>query len=720
MGRKQKRTAIIFLGILASLLCLSGGWLLTSKLTNFSYREILKDSKASLQTLTQFLTQELQGIEDDVRVMAKEPALLRALTSADPSVLSAANRVLDRFNTGRLTAVCYLMDAGGNTVAASNRNTPETFVGKNYKFRPYFQEAVRGHPGQYFALGVTSGKRGFYASYPVIDEEDKVRGVAVIKKEIDPLVVGFKRFDYCFLIDPNGIIFLSSKPDWVLKSLWPVSVGTVKELVKTNQFGPGPFPAVLDKVPEETDIVKIDHSTFLVRRTYINEEGWSTVLLMPTYRIAIYKMFGIVFAFFTFMIVLGFSAALLLNDQAVQTVRRSEERFEQVTSASQDWIWELDAQGRYTYSNEAVVQMLGYSPEEILGRFYYDFLFPQDKERLRKDIQARSSRKETIYRLITQALRKDGKCVILEITGSPMLDEREELTGYRGVARDVTEQKEGEARLKRVNMELRANEVALKNMYDDLKKSHEELQQAQNQLLQTEKLASIGQLAAGVAHEVKNPLAVIMLSVQMIEAAQEKLGEKTAECVEMIRAAADRANKVVLELLSFSRLSQRELKPVEIHTVLENTITLVEHSAKMKDIAIVKDFHTDKSVLVLGEMILLQQVFLNLLVNAVHAIDNSGTIEVKTSVEVDRKENQGVVVAEISDTGCGMSQETMIKIFDPFFTTKEIGKGTGLGLSTVYMILRKMNGKIHVESKLGQGTRFYVVLPLYKELKKKA
>jgi len=316
MGRKQKRTAIILLGILAALLCLSGGWLLTSKLTNFSYREILKDSKASLQTLTQFLMQELQGIEDDVQVMSKEPALLQALTSPDPSALAAANRVLDRFNTGRLTAVCYLMDAAGNTVAASNRDTPDTFVGKNYKFRPYFQEAVQGHLGQYFALGVTSGKRGFYAAYPVIDEEKKVRGVAVIKKEIDPLVVGFKRFDYCFLLDPNGIIFLSSKPDWVLKSLWPVSVRTVKELAETNQFGPGPFPAILDKVPEETEIVKIDHSDFFVRRAYINEDGWATVLLMPTYRIAIYKMFGIVFAFFTFMIVLGFSSALLLNEQA--------------------------------------------------------------------------------------------------------------------------------------------------------------------------------------------------------------------------------------------------------------------------------------------------------------------------------------------------------------------------------------------------------------------
>jgi len=720
MDRQDKRKTIIFLSSLFILLCLGGGWLLTSKLTDFSYFEILKDSKVSLDTLSQFLSRELIEVERDVQVMSGDPSLAEVFLSGDQSALRQANQTLDRFNTGKQSAVCYLVDRNGNTIAASNRDQPGGFVGKNYKFRPYFLEASEGRLGRYFALGVTSGTRGFYASHPVRDEKGNVLGVAVIKKEIDPLAVRFQRFDKCFLIDPNGIVFLSSKPEWVLKSLWPVSERSKKKLTASSQFGPGPFPAVLNHVPEEKEVVKIGQSRFLMRRMYINKEGWSTVLFMPTYRITIYKLFGVVSSFFVFLIVLGFSVALLFNDRAVHIVRNSEERFDQVTSASHDWIWEVDAQGRYIYCNETVFQMVGYSPQEMTHKHYYDLFELHEKERLRKEVEEIFSRKETIYRLINRAVRKDGRIVCLETTGSPMLNEQGQLVGYRGVDRDVTDQKEGELQLKRVNLELKANEVALKNMYDDLKKSHEELQHAQSQLLQSEKLASIGQLAAGVAHEVKNPLAVILLSVQAIEAAKEKLSDRTAECVEMIRSATERANKVVLELLSFSRLSQRELTPVDLNSVLDNSISLVENSAKMKEIKIVKSFHQDGSVRVLGEMILLQQVFLNLLVNAIHAIEQEGVITVKTSIEWDQKQKEDVVVATISDTGAGMSQETLIKIFDPFFTTKAVGQGTGLGLSTVYMILKKMSGKVTVESKLEEGTHFSVILPRHKEQGKRS
>jgi len=720
MDRSQKKTAIIFLSALTLLLCLTGGWLLTKRLTDFSYLEVLRDSKVSIDTLTQFLSQELRETERDALVLSGNPALSQALLLKDPPSLNAANEALDRFKTGNQSAVCYLMDSQGKTIAASNRNSSGSFVGKNYKFRPYFAQASKGEPGRYFALGVTSGTRGFYASHPVLDENKKVLGVAVIKKEIDPLAVGFKRFDHCFLIDPNGIIFLSSKPDWVLKSFWPVPESVMKTLAASKQFGAGPFPEIMDRVPEETDVVTIGRSKYLTRRMYINEEGWSTILFVPTYRIAIYKTFGIVFSIFIFLIVLGFSLALLFNDRAVQTVRKSEERFDPVNSASHDWIWEIDAQGRYIYCNETVHQMLGYSPQEMCEKHFYDLFELKEKSRLKKEVEEKISRRETIYRLINRAVRKDGKIVCLETTGSPMFDEQGKLLGYRGVNRDVTDQKEGEMQLKRVNLELKANEVALKNMYDDLKRSHDELQQAQNQLLQTEKLASIGQLAAGVAHEVKNPLAVILLSVQMIEAAQEKLGGKTAECVEMIQAAAERANKVVLELLSFSRLSQRELNPVDIQSVLDNTISLVENSARMKDVEIVKNFQEERPAVVWGEMILLQQVFLNLLVNAIHSIDKEGVIEVKTSVERDQKKNEDVVITKVSDNGCGMSQETLIKIFDPFFTTKAVGQGTGLGLSTVYMILKKMGGTINVESTIDEGTQFYVILPQHKEQKRKS
>jgi two-component system C4-dicarboxylate transport sensor histidine kinase DctB len=129
------------------------------------------------------------------------------------------------------------MDANGMTVASSNRKDPDSFVGKSYRFRPYFQEAAKGQPGRYFALGITSGKRGFYASYPVQNRLGKVLGVVTMKKDLDDMETFFSQYPFCFLISPDGIIFLSSSPEMVLKSLWPLDKTAQEKLIASQQFG---------------------------------------------------------------------------------------------------------------------------------------------------------------------------------------------------------------------------------------------------------------------------------------------------------------------------------------------------------------------------------------------------------------------------------------------------------------------------------------------------
>lgn len=129
------------------------------------------------------------------------------------------------------------MDAEGMTVASSNRKDPDSFVGKAYRFRPYFQEAAKGQPDRYFALGITSGKRGFYASYPVQNRLGKVLGVVTMKKDLDEMETFFSKYPFCFLINPDGIIFLSSSPAMVLKSLWPLDKAVRDTLIASRQFG---------------------------------------------------------------------------------------------------------------------------------------------------------------------------------------------------------------------------------------------------------------------------------------------------------------------------------------------------------------------------------------------------------------------------------------------------------------------------------------------------
>ncbi len=269
-----------------------------------------------------------------------------------------------------------------------------------------------------------------------------------------------------------------------------------------------------------------------------------------------------------------------------------------------------------------------------------------------------------------------------------------------------------EEELRRVNEDLAKDEKALKNMLYDLKRAHEELSDTQAQLLQSEKLAAIGQLFAGVAHEVKNPLSIILLSIESIESSVGNLGEKEKRNIKMIKDAAERANKVVKDLLNFSRSSEIALRPVNIHQALDETIALIQNSARLKNIEIHQEYTDENNVIIEADNILLQQTFLNIFANAIDAIEEKGTITVKTILKEKGDDSRKDIAIEISDTGQGMSKEVASKVFDPFFTTKEQGKGTGLGLSMVYTIIKKHRGIIKVESKKGKGTVFTIELPL--------
>ena len=176
-------------------------------------------------------------------MLSGSPLIAPALISRKDEDIANANSALDRYNSNLGNSVSYLMDSNGMTIASSNHNDPDSFIGKSYQFRPYFIQAIKGAPGRYFALGATSLKRGFYASYPVKDSKGKVIGVVVIKKDIDDKEADLSLYPYFFLVDPNGIIFLSGRKDMTFKGLWPVSRETRLVLLESGQFGKREFDA---------------------------------------------------------------------------------------------------------------------------------------------------------------------------------------------------------------------------------------------------------------------------------------------------------------------------------------------------------------------------------------------------------------------------------------------------------------------------------------------
>jgi len=438
----------IVIHVLLIAVVVGAGWYVTDYLGSKARQELLEDNQATSLLLTTHLTGEFSKVEGAVKALAGSSQIPGVLTSRSDQDIIRAYEALDRYNSAMDISVSYIMDVNGLTVASSNRNDPDSFVGKSYQFRPYFTQAMDGKLGRYFALGVTSLKRGFYVSFPVKDHDGNIIGVAAMKKDIDGIENHLKNYPYCFFVNQQGIIFLSSRPDMLMKSLWPVQKEAERELFASKQFGDKPFDAVMSHEVVDGAEVTLRGNTYLVSRKVINPDGWSIVFMAPTDRITIYKSVGVIL---TLVVCLLIAIPLVFTYQTVKSaeaIHRSEERFQQVVQSSQDWIWETDRGGRYIYSSQAVKHILDYEPEEIIGKYYYDFFVPERREQLRQIFKGFSDRKESFFRVVNRRVHRDGHHIFLESTGVPLIDAQGKVVGYRGTNRDITESKQAEEMLR--------------------------------------------------------------------------------------------------------------------------------------------------------------------------------------------------------------------------------------------------------------------------------
>lgn len=234
---------------------------------------------AAIALRTTFNT-DLLGVQGLVQTMASTDELEAVLATPNATNNQSANDYLAAYNEAHGTAVCYLMNVSGITVAASNWNTSSSFVGKDYSFRPYFTSGLSGGPGEYFAVGVTTGVRGYYASFPIMDNSTVI-GVAIIKQELDYLEADLAQLAYAFLISPEGVIFMSSDSDLVLMSLWPLGTTVEDTLATSKQFGAEPFEPLFDSVISDGDEVTYNGKQFLFTMKRLNTQGWNILMLSP-------------------------------------------------------------------------------------------------------------------------------------------------------------------------------------------------------------------------------------------------------------------------------------------------------------------------------------------------------------------------------------------------------------------------------------------------------
>ena len=366
---------------------------------------------------------------------------------------------------------------------------------------------------------------------------------------------------------------------------------------------------------------------------------------------------------------------ILLMDDVTEEVRLSEEmrqverHLASIVESANDFILSLDREGRIQTWNIAAERVSGYSAPEAREHYFTDFCTDED----RKEIQDIFPHIDTWKGAqIKECFLRTSQSTFIPVSWvfSPLKDSTNQTVGIVAVGRDLTEKRKFEM-----------------------------------ELLQSQKLAALGVMAGGIAHEIRNPLAICFSSVQFLME-EDQLPEFSRECAEKIYNGIQRTSAIVENLLKYSYPSTTtRITLLNIVPLIKETLTLITHHAKIHKVKI-KAFFSNETLMVDGVVTLLQQVFTNLFLNAINAMPNGGILKIDVYT-IDTE-----VRIKITDTGCGISEKNLAKVFDPFFTTSPVGQGTGLGLSICYSIIREHNGTIEVESREGRGTVFTVKMPI--------
>ncbi len=412
----------------------------------------------------------------------------------------------------------------------------------------------------------------------------------------------------------------------------------------------------------------------------------------------------------------------------------SEQRFELISRGTHDGIWDWDLVTGEIYFSPRWKSMLNYDEDEIENNFLalQNLIHPDDLGDALEEWMHCMDGETDSFNVEYRLKNRNESYTWIQCRGTALRDDDGNPIRIAGSHTDISKRKQAYVMMEHMHRE--SQEKA-----DALEKSHRELQASHEQLLQSEKLASIGQLAAGVAHEINNPVGYVYSNLgtlknyitnlcQILEGYEhlESLVDEEQEALKSVQRlkqeldveylksdvqdlvsesmeGISRVKGIVQDLKDFSHVDEAEWQWTDLRQGLNSTLNIVNNEIKYKA-EVVKEYGEMPDVECLVSQI--NQVFMNLLVNAAHAIEKEGVITIRTGHEGD------MVWIAVSDTGSGITSENLKKIFDPFFTTKPVGTGTGLGLSLSYGIINKHGGDIKVTSEIGKGTTFTVYLPV--------
>lgn len=562
---------------------------------------IATEGQATLKIVVEGLDGTLDRFEPLAKLIAERPILVQLLKEPEnQGLVPFVNEQL------RLTALTlgvsdvYLMDIGGTTVAASNYRKDTSFVGQNYNYRPYFQQALEGGLGRYFARGTTTGQRGYFFAAPVIDQT-RIVGVLAVKFLVDPFEASWQGgASEIIVTDRAGVIFMASRPEWHFRTIAPLADDDMQRIAATQQYPMDRLiPLKIGSLPREKNpgILAVDGIDYVQNSAILFDIGWEVRLLTPAAP-ARAQALSVLFVLGLVALLLGLTTAIILDRRARAREREGERR------AAQE---ELERQVRHR----------------------------------------------------TADLNEANKRLLVEIE------------------------------------ERRATE--------------ERLRTTQKELVQAGKLAALGQMSAALSHEINQPLAAVKSYAENAATyLDRKRVAEARENVTRISQMADRMATLSGHLRNFARRPQETVGPVDLSLVLDDALDLMAPRLSKAGATIDRATETRQPLWVMGGRVRLQQVFVNLISNALDAMEQDPAPHITI---LPPEAADGRVRISVRDRGPGVEADAAGRVFDPFFTTKSPGKGLGLGLSISYNIVEDFGGHLSVTNNAdGLGACFTVDL----------
>ena len=460
------RLILLVLSLLAFLSASIGGYLYYSSIKESALKEAERRAVARVQTIKKNLSTYLSENRKPVRALAGMKELRQVLRQ--PENLNAmvnANAVLDHFNKTLDTEVCYLMTREGDTIASSNRNASDSFVGMNFDFRPYFQEALQGIPATYLALGTASGRRGAYYSHPVFGKEPgTVAGVAVIKASIEQVEKELVAApdEIVLVIDPQGIVFISNRKNWLYHSLMELSPDQISHIEDSIQFGHGPWIWTGLTIKGEKQALDNSGNEYLMHRLALDHySGWEIIHLRslkaisksvsdPLFRIArpLILTLCVLIGLSVFLLYRKASVEIRMRQSAEKALRESEARYRRLYHHTPAMLHSIDTSGHIVSVSDYWSEVMGYRREDVIGQRLTAFFSAQSRRYAEEQVFPEFFKTGFIKDIPYQFVKKNGQVIDVLLSAIADRDKQGRIMRTLAVSIDVTERKRAEEALK--------------------------------------------------------------------------------------------------------------------------------------------------------------------------------------------------------------------------------------------------------------------------------